>query len=370
MVNPLPLSYTKVEGEEYESMSPNFQIISSSNPKIASGSTKLSDLLLSVDLTNARPQRTLLRVVGKGSFMIWLSSVTESSAWTLQDGLSYTEKFFNQHKEVSTTFLYTVHDEKNDSVSTCLISILSLCSQTSDSVLTSFQDRHTLEDEFTPTNWIDKSFAALSRSRVLLAITLLIILTSVTVVFMTSRHHSKEIPDYVWLHWNTDGSEGPRNQLQFTRPWLNFSEWASTYGQEDQEWYLRLDDQSMVPAHLVSDTDRHYQQWYARRYPELESIRSSNDYLNASFYEDPMHTGIETDRFFHPSHCVVAFRRYWEAKETGKHVCPSDLDHDHIKHCFDSMDDFLFFEGERGTEPVLREDQKTFTLAWLPNACF
>jgi hypothetical protein len=61
-------------------------------------------------------------------------------------------------------------------------------------------------------------------------------------------------------------------------------------------------------------------------------------------------------------------RRYWQAKETGKHVCPRDLDYAHIKHCFNVLDEFAFIDGPRGSEPVLPEVDTT--LPWLTNACF
>ncbi|KAL1983822.1 hypothetical protein VTN96DRAFT_9908 [Rasamsonia emersonii] len=179
----------------------------------------------------------------------------------------------------------------------------------------------------------------------------------------------------LWMHWNTSGSEGFRNQLQFTQPWQTFSDWIATTTARSSninantEWFVRLDDQSMIPPELVDETEMRYQEWFRRRYPEMDRIRTSKDYLNRSFYENPFAVEIPIDQLFHPAHCILALRRYWQARETGRHVCPRDLDYKHVKHCLDSLDAFAFVEGPRGTTPEVPAVDQT-TMPWLVNACF
>ena len=166
---------------------------------------------------------------------------------------------------------------------------------------------------------------------------------------------------YAWKQW-------AQISTPFTSPHPDFMSWAKEAHRESASYYVRLDDRAMIPEHLVDGTERRYQIWFEKRYPEMREIRDSAAYLNESFHAHSSRHEIKSDRFFHPAHCILALRRYWQAKETGKHVCPRDIDHKHIAHCLDSLDDFAFVQGKRGEEPLLAD--VNWTQPWLPNACF
>jgi hypothetical protein len=152
-------------------------------------------------------------------------------------------------------------------------------------------------------------------------------------------------------------NRGPEHQLILTRK--NVSEWVQ-HNYAEANWTLRLDDQTIVPAGLMDDDELKYQQWFEDRYPEKRTVARSKLYLDAGFLGDPYSVQMPTDWSFHNAHCLLSLRRYWKAKETGKHVCMKDVDPDHIKHCLDKMDRYVFFPGPFGslpeqpiTEPVM-----------------
>ena len=134
-------------------------------------------------------------------------------------------------------------------------------------------------------------------------------------------------------------------------------------GKIHQPWFIMLDDQSMVAPNLIDDTELKYQRWFRERYPEMEKIR-----LNESFWLDPYSVGILTDPLFHPANCLLALRRYWLAKETGRHVCSRDIDFHHVKHCLDSLDDIFFVDLQE--TPILTLENSDHRMLWLVNACF
>jgi len=171
----------------------------------------------------------------------------------------------------------------------------------------------------------------------------------------------------IWVRYNLQGSQGPKYQLQFTHH--NASSWAAKNPHQNGEWAFRIDDQAMIPAHLMDEEEELYQRWFRTRYPEKNQIRLDQKYLNESFLGDPDQIQVPSDKQFHMAHCVRALRRYWQAKETGKHVCPRDIDYRHMKHCLDSMDEWAFPDGARGSvKPVV--DSGTWKLIWETKVCF
>ncbi|KAH6675056.1 hypothetical protein B0J14DRAFT_443205, partial [Halenospora varia] len=165
----------------------------------------------------------------------------------------------------------------------------------------------------------------------------------------------------IWVRYDLKASQGPKYQLQFTHH--NASSWAAKNPHDSGEWAFRIDDQAMIPAHLMDEEEMLYQRWFQKRYPEKNQVRLNQDYIKDSWLGDPDKIQVPSDKQFHMAHCVRALRRYWQAKETGKHVCPRDIDYRHMKHCLDSMDEWAFPDGERGSiKPVV--DSGTWKLIW------
>ncbi|RDL38082.1 uncharacterized protein BP5553_05515 [Venustampulla echinocandica] len=346
-----------------------FRVISSSIPKIPNGPADLADLISSAKYHASLGGRSIVQVNGKSAFIIWLGIVTERSAWIFEDALGHATNFFDRGNESSTSFLFTDTGEKEDgeeSVATSyLVSILKVSGKASESVLLSYEDRLALQESTeSPPSWKKSlaEFRGRNRFLGLTAAAVLILVLTLTVFWAWSRQQP-----LAWIHWDTTGSEGPRYQLQFTHH--NVSDWDAALPHGNDDWFVRLDDQSMIPPHLVDETELRYQKWYRNRYPEVDAVRLNESYSKESFLSDPFAIQIPIDDLFHPAHCVLALRRYWQAKETGKHVCPRDLDRRHMKHCLDSLDEYLFFEGERGSIREIPKIQQD-TLVWRTKVCF
>ncbi|KAI0528472.1 hypothetical protein GGR58DRAFT_519031 [Xylaria digitata] len=175
---------------------------------------------------------------------------------------------------------------------------------------------------------------------------LLIVLILGFALFSLTRQPNNRI----WQRYNTAGSHGPLYQLQFDHN--NVSEWEIRYPDPSQEWFLRIDDQAMIPLDLVDDEELRYQHWFQQRYPEADRIRLEGKYLTEAFLSDPSAIQVPADKTFHMAHCVVALRRYWTARESKSHVCPRDIDFKHVKHCLDALDMWAFPEGPRQSIPI------------------
>jgi hypothetical protein len=171
----------------------------------------------------------------------------------------------------------------------------------------------------------------------------------------------------LWKRYIIGKSVGPEYQLSLTH--LNVSAWKENSKYNSDDWALRIDDQSILPKALYNDNEDHYQHWFRNRYAEMEEIRQRQLYVNETFLSDPFSIQVPTDSLFHNAHCVLALRRYWWARESGRHVCPRDLDYKHIKHCLDTLDSLFFLGGTKGVvkqEPV-SEDR---FLHWKTKVCF
>jgi hypothetical protein len=172
----------------------------------------------------------------------------------------------------------------------------------------------------------------------------------------------------IWIRYDIKGSQGPRHQLQFSRH--NVSDWAAQNPHQNGEWAVRIDDQAMIPARLMDEDELRYQRWFQKRYPDMKAVVDNQDYLNRTFLSDPDRLRVPADWMFHHAHCMLAVRRYWKAKETGKHVCPRDIDHRHLKHCLDSMDKLFFIDGEMRTEPEPVDYLAPWFLIWKTKVCW
>lgn len=182
------------------------------------------------------------------------------------------------------------------------------------------------------------------RKKLLWLVLALVLVAAVATI--AALHRSS--PAY-WQRYDTRGSVGPRYQLQFDHH--NVSAWAARYPSPNDAWFLRIDDQAMVPPELVDADELRYQRWFRARYPEADAVRLRGDYLQEGFLGDPSAIQVPADRAFHMAHCVLAVRRYWLARESGRHVCPRDIDYKHMKHCIDALDMWAFPEGPRRSLP-------------------
>ncbi|KAH8668243.1 hypothetical protein BGZ60DRAFT_408899 [Tricladium varicosporioides] len=351
------------------SRQPVLWVISSSHSQIPNGPIDLVDLL-SVTCDSLNGQKTLFQDDSKRAFFLYIYTTSEASPWTFEEGLIHCQQFLRLRKPCSTTFLFntnSVQESKKSTSKTLMVSILSLQSEVAQSIPISFYDRQTLDENKQITR--DQFF--LRRNLSFLVVSLILIFMTIalgTTSALGRRHHkSKDLK--LWMHWDTKGSRGP-HQLQYTYPHPNFTTWAAetnhSYPRED--WYVRIDDQSMIPPHLVDDDEIRYQEWYRTRYPNFEAVRSSGDYLNETFYKHALQAQLEIDHPFHVTHCILVMKRYWRARESGRHVCPRDLDHAHIAHCFEVLEE-LAIDGLPGTPPPNEQTHGT-SIAWIVNACF
>ncbi|KAK1622405.1 hypothetical protein BDP81DRAFT_317261 [Colletotrichum phormii] len=171
----------------------------------------------------------------------------------------------------------------------------------------------------------------------------------------------------IWIRYDLKDSEGPRYQLQFSRH--NVSDWKNPY--PDGEWAVRIDDQALIPASLMDADELRYQKWFRQRYPGMRDVVDNKDYLSKEFLSDPDRLKVPADWLFHQAHCILALRRYWKAKESGHHVCPRDIDHKHIHHCLDSLDEWFFIDGDMRKPPPKPIDYEAeWSLVWKTKVCW
>lgn len=164
-----------------------------------------------------------------------------------------------------------------------------------------------------------------------------------------------------YIRYPTGDSEGPKHQLRIYIE--NATEWARNNPHDNGEWRVRVDDQAIIPAHLYDDEEDKYQQWFAARYPHYTEIVEKKNYIRPSWLGS-WNVGVPWDKQFHDAHCALVIRRYFNAKESGKHVCGRDIDYGHVKHCIDSMDAKAFPPG-----PMVKEDPPMW-MYWKTKVCF
>lgn len=131
-----------------------------------------------------------------------------------------------------------------------------------------------------------------------------------------------------WQRFDTSGSDGPRYDLNLHHH--NVSDFTDTDMYRGQDWTVRLDDQTIVPTSLIDEEEVEYQKYMKERYPEWQDVVENRNHVSEAWLHDPDSILIPADQMFHVGHCVRVFRRYWKAKETGKHVCPRDIDYRYV----------------------------------------
>ena len=187
------------------------------------------------------------------------------------------------------------------------------------------------------------------------------IIIAAIVIFASILLLTRSRSDGIYDRYVTTGSDGPRHQLRIY--WQNASEWAAANPQDSGKWKVRIDDQAIIPAELYDEDEEHYQQWYRNRYPEMQQVIDNRDYIRPSWMGS-LNMVVPWDNQFHFAHCVLALRRYWKAKETGRHVCGRDIDYLHIQHCLSSLEERAFIDGPRQIE-----DPPT-VMYWQTRVCF
>lgn len=124
---------------------------------------------------------------------------------------------------------------------------------------------------------------------------------------------------------------------------------------------MRLDDQSLIPMHLVDEQELRYDQFLRTRYPEMAEVADTLAWTSLEFLHDPNALMMPVDELFHMGHCVRTFRRYWQAKETGRHVCPVDIDYRHIWHCFEALEEHFY--------PLAPRVADESSMSWRTKVC-
>jgi hypothetical protein len=169
--------------------------------------------------------------------------------------------------------------------------------------------------------------------------------------------HNEEVYD----RYDTSGSIGPKHQLRIY--WQNASEWAAENPIDTTKWRVRIDDQAIIPASLYDEDEDRYQEWYRKRYPEMQEVIDNGDYIRPAWMGS-LNMRVPWDDQFHFAHCVLALRRYWKAKESGHHVCGRDIDYLHMEHCLESLEERVFIEGPRDTYDY------PMNMYWQTRVCF
>ncbi|KAF2167575.1 hypothetical protein M409DRAFT_54167 [Zasmidium cellare ATCC 36951] len=148
--------------------------------------------------------------------------------------------------------------------------------------------------------------------------------------------------DLHWIKYPSPGSEGPLHQRQLTSE--NVTSWLAT--NDVNQYVLRLDDGALMPASLVGDKERAWQQWFGRKYPEVAKFRDDGDYVDKdALFATENGYEIPADGLFHVAHCIALLRRYIDSTNAKSHVCPRDTNSFHAEHCLEALEEFAFNDG-------------------------
>lgn len=171
---------------------------------------------------------------------------------------------------------------------------------------------------------------------------------------------SRGSTEEVWIAYPVAKSQGPLIQLRIEES--NSSEWVTTHEHHQDTFAFRIDDQTLIPKELLSPQETYYQDWFRKFYPQLSDIYSAGQHLDEQYLGAASTNLIHVDLRFHLSHCVLALRRYWQARESGTHVCARDLDPGHMAHCLDTLDEWAF--PPSGIPP-----KHNVYLEWITQVC-
>ncbi|MCJ1444133.1 MAG: hypothetical protein MMC23_004634 [Stictis urceolatum] len=356
------MAYSRVRGGDLE-----IQVLLGQTPSSVEDSISLGELLH--EISNKNDTSMVAFTAAKGVFLIHSVSVPEQSANTIEDARQTIAEFIRS-RERSRNVLFSLQSEYDSgepekSPGTNRLVIIDRWDHRSRGNFAFSTNETEILDVHLPESRksLLKSLLGKRRHFTFAGVLALALLA---VLFMFSPRTAME---KAWMRYDTRGSKGPKYQLQFTHH--NVSEWAENNPHSNGEWALRIDDQAMIPAHLLDDEERRYQKWYQERYPEMNEVRTKQLYIDEGFLGDPMAIQVKSDKTFHMSHCVRALRRYWQAKETGKHVCPRDIDYRHIKHCLDSLDGWAFPEGKRlENQGGMEQEEDNWVLIWETKVCY
>lgn len=319
------------------------RIISTTCSDLRSGPSDVKDILYA-SCGGPNGHRTIVQVNGICAFIIWTQEVFEPASWTMEQAHLHVDRHLRQQRSEATIILYNSDsvDEKTAKYKTYMVSVLSLGSEAAQSVAISYQDRQALEENVLDnTSCHPKSQRAYIKRNLAFIVTALLIVVLVAILAAAPRTITTK--NDIWLSWDLPkDSKGPRNQLQFTWPHPNFTDWSSEHDRSVDDFYLRLDDQTMIPNEYIEDFELQYQAWYAKHYPWFAEIGASRAYLNESYWRDSRSYPLAIDHEFHVAHCVLTMKRYWTARETNHHVCPRDVAHNHISHCFGVLESYAF----------------------------
>lgn len=229
-------------------------VLHSTSLHLSDGPAELSDLMLS-GTGSCQQTRTLLRANNVETYMIWLFEVGKSRSWEVEDASAHLKSFLYGQSESATTFLYSQRNKiegRETTNSTYLATILNTKSDTFRSLSLSSAERHSLEYSCTEPVQNPKHAHRMLFCKLAALISSLLLFLFAATILLVHRHNASQ-PD-LWMHWNTNGSDGPQYQLQFTSPHPDFNSWAKEAKKEGTSYFVRLDDQSMVPEHLIDDT--------------------------------------------------------------------------------------------------------------------
>ncbi|KAJ4289888.1 hypothetical protein N0V90_011221 [Kalmusia sp. IMI 367209] len=333
------------------------RIISSTSPNLHNGPSDLRDILCA-SCSGFRGHRTLLQVCGNGAFLIWTHEAFEPASWTFDEAQTYLEQHLRQSRVEAAVILCNVNDSVNENTAqhkTFMISILSINAESANSITIPYQDRQALQESpyggISRRPTVEKYRSYIKKNLAFIIAALILVVMGIA---LAATLHQPTPNTNIWLSWNLPkDSKGPQNQLQFTWPHPNFTAWAAENDRSVDDFYLRLDDQTMIPTEYVDEFELQYQAWYAKYYPWFAEVGDSKSYLNESYWRDTRSYPLAIDHEFHVAHCVLTMKRYWKARESGHHVCPRDIDHNHISHCFGVLESYAFDVSWRRPEREL-----------------
>lgn len=307
----------------------------------------------------------------KGGNLFFLSTTRcgISTTNTLDDAMSTSQKFIAGTNPRQICFWFAPEGKENEIQGHAIMAVLSRYDQKVSALLGLPLDLH--ENITSKARPPRRAKTLLHPAAVILSLIAGIIVLAICSIKYLITNHPHQHPHprdafHTWKMYDTSNSIGPAYQLSINGQ--NASTWTSYTSQNSQNWTLRLDDQALIPAHLLDPEEAHYQSWFQKRYPEANQIRLNGDYMNETWLSDPQLVDqVPVDSMFHFSHCVLAIKRYVKAKETGRHVCARDVDYEHMKHCLDSLDWWAFpEEGKRGEG--LENPKREFW--WRTKVCF
>jgi hypothetical protein len=312
-------------------------------------------------------------VAGHGFFLLWTARIRARTTKSLDEAFYASQNFIEHTSQPQVCIMINAERDKSEEIKNSRTwSTLVVLARYTRNLACSLGLPLRLQDKIARTNRSTKReepplgpstlTPALNRPILGALFCLFCIFSFVLVTRYFMGAHSPDIY-HSWIAYNTRGSIGPKYQLSITA--ANASSWTSSVNNSG-DWVLRIDDQAIIPSHLVDDEEKYYQEWFRKEYPAMNQIRLNHDHLNETWLSSPAVDQVPADDLFHFSHCALALRRYIKAKETGRHVCGRDIDYEHIHHCLDALDWWAF--PDRGRMECFPNPKRPF--GWRTKVCF